>query len=217
MTSVKPRRSYRSPVREQSAQRSRDAVIAAAHTVFVEQGYASATIEQIARRAGVSRPTVFGVGTKAKLLALARLKAIAGEHLVGNDQRFQELLGISDPSELIATFARFTADIARRLGPLAAVLEQAAPTDPELGELLRRSQHELLDCARTVITAVHATGAIHPGHSPSRAADVLWLLIQPSQYQRLVAERGWSHRTYEHWQALTMVSVIIGTTADSRQ
>lgn len=210
MASVKPRRRYRSPVREQSAQRSREAVIAAAHAVFVESGYANATIEQIADRAGVSRPTVFGVGTKAQLLTVARLKAIAGGHLVGNDQRFQELLGISDPSELIAGFARFTADIARRLGPLSAVLEQAAPTDPELDELLRRSQHELLGGARAVIAAIHAAGALHPGLSPSRAADVLWLLIQPSQYQRLVTDRGWSHRTYEHWQTQTMLSLIIG-------
>lgn len=210
MASVKPRRSYNSPVREQSAQRSREAVIAAAHAVFVEHGYASATIEQIAHQAGVSRPTVFAVGTKAQLLALARLKAIAGESPLGNDQRFQALLAITDPAALIASFARFTADIARRLGPLAAVLEQAAPTDPELGELLRRSQHELLDCARAVIAAIHAAGALHPRDSPSRAADALWLLIHPSQYQRLVADRGWSHRTYEHWQTQTMLTLFIG-------
>jgi AcrR family transcriptional regulator len=211
MVPVKQRRSYHSPVRDQSAQRSREAVIAAAHAVFVEHGYASATIEQIARRAGVSRPTVFSVGTKAQLLAFARLKAIAGEHLVGNDQRFEEVLATSDPCELIAGFARFTADIARRLGPLSAILEQAAPTDPELGDLLRRSQHELLACARAVIAAVHAAGALHPGLSPSRAADVLWLLIQPNQYQRLVADRGWSHRAYEHWQTQAMLSLVIGT------
>jgi AcrR family transcriptional regulator len=209
MASVKPRRSYRSPVREQSAQRSREAVIAAAHAVFVDHGYTNATIEQIAKRAGVSRPTVFGVGTKAQLLALARLKAIAGEHPLSNDQRFAELLAITDPAELIAGFARFTADIARRLGPLAAVLEQAAPTDPELGDLLRRSQHELLDCARAVIAAIHSSGALHPGHSPSRATDALWLLIHPSQYQRLVADRGWSHRAYEHWQKQTMLTLFI--------
>ena len=164
MASVKPRRSYSSPVREQSARRSREAVIAAAHAVFVEHGYASATIEQIAHQAGVSRPTVFAVGTKAQLLALARLKAIAGESPLGNDQRFlPALLAITDPAALIASFARFTADIARRLGPLAAVLEQAAPTDPELGELLRRSQHELLDCARAVIAAIHAAAPSTPG------------------------------------------------------
>lgn len=209
MPSVKPRRSYSSPVRERSAQRSREAVIAAAHAVFVEHGYASATIEQIAHQAGVSRPTVFAVGTKAQLLALARLKAIAGESPLGNDQRFQALLAITDPAALIVSFAGFTADIARRLGPLAAVLEQAAPTDPELGELLRRSQHELLDCARAVIVAIHAAGALHPRHSPSRATDALWLLIHPSQYQRLVADRGWSHRTYERWHTQTILTLFI--------
>jgi AcrR family transcriptional regulator len=215
MALVNQRRSYRSPVREQSAQRSRDAVIAAAHAVFLELGYASATIEQIARRAGVSRPTVFSVGTKAQLLALARLKAITGDHSASNDDRFQELLVVSDPHELIAGFARFTADIARRLGPLSAVLEQAAPTDPELGELLGRSQHELLECARAVIATIHAAGALHPELSPSRAADVLWLLIQPSQYQRLVAGRGWSHRSYEHWQTQSMLRLITGSAHSS--
>jgi len=79
-----------------------------------------------------------------------------------------------------------------------------------VGELLRRGQHGLLDCARAVIAAIHTAGALHPGLSPSRAADVLWLLIQPSQYQRLVADRGWSHRTYEHWQTQAMLSLMIG-------
>ena len=211
MAAVKPRRSYRSPIREQSAKRSRDAVIAAAHAVFVEHGYATATIEEIAQRAGVSRPTVFAVGTKAELLALARLSRIAGEHLASNDQRFQEVLAVSDPEALLAGFARFTADIARRLGPLSAVLEQAAPTDPELGELQQQSQHELLGCSRAVIAAIHSAGALYVGLSPSRAADILWLLIQPSQYQRMVADRGWSHRSYERWQTQTMLSLVIGT------
>ena len=34
--------------------------------------------------------------------------------------------------------------------------------------------------------------------------------IQPNQYQRLVADRGWSHRTYEHWQTQTMLTLFIG-------
>lgn len=212
MDSVNPRRPYRSPVREQSAQRSRDAVIAAAHAIFLEHGYANTTIEQIAHRAGVSRPTVFSVGTKAQLLAFARLRAIKGDHSLSNDERFQALFLLADPHELVAGFARFTADIARRLGPLSAVLEQAAPSDPELGDLLARSQQELLKCARAVIAAVHAAGALEPELSRSRAADVLWFLIQPSQYQRLVVERGWSHRSYEQWQTESMLRLITATT-----
>jgi len=208
VTAVNPRRPYHSPAREQAAQRSRDAVIAAAHSVFIERGYASATIEEIARRAGVSRPTVFAVGTKPELLALARLRAIAGDQPINNDQRFQELLHTPDPNELLRRFASFTADIARRLGPLAAVLEQAAPADPDLTELLHRSQRDLHNCARAVAGTIAAAGALPVHLSVTRAADIIWLLIQPAQYQHLVGRRGWSHRTYERWHADTMLRLI---------
>jgi AcrR family transcriptional regulator len=208
VTSVNPRRTYRSPVREQAAHRSRQAVIAAAHSVFVECGYANATIDAIARQAGVSRPTVFAVGTKAELLALARLEAIAGEHDITNDQRFRELLAIPDPNALLRRFAGFTADIARRVGPLAAVLEQAAPGDPELTALLELSQRELYDCARAVARAIQAAGILADELSLARAADVIWLLIQPTQYRDLVTVRHWSHRSYERWHAETMVRLL---------
>src|SRR5579871_428330 len=67
MESVKrTQRTYRSPLREKATRRTREAVVEGAGEVFVEVGYAGATIEQIAARAGVSRPTVFGVGSKAQ-------------------------------------------------------------------------------------------------------------------------------------------------------
>ncbi len=46
------------PQREQAAHRTWNAVAIAATEVFVQEGYAGATIEQIASRTGVSRPTV---------------------------------------------------------------------------------------------------------------------------------------------------------------
>ena len=64
-----PRRAYRSPLRDAQVQATRRAVVAAAHDLFVEVGYAAATVEAIAERAGVSRKTVFtAVGGKAVLL-----------------------------------------------------------------------------------------------------------------------------------------------------
>ena len=56
MASVKgTQRAYRSPLREEAARRTREAVVAAAVQVFVEEGYTGATFEQIGIRAGVSR------------------------------------------------------------------------------------------------------------------------------------------------------------------
>lgn len=46
--------------------------------------------------------------------------------------------------------------------------------------------------------------------APKAAADVLWLLIDPSQYRRLVTERRWSHRAFQQWQADAMTRLLLG-------
>ena len=210
MESVKrTQRTYRSPLREEAARRTREAVLEAAGEVFVEAGYAGATIEQIAARAGVSRPTVFGVGSKAQLFALARQRAATGGHLTANDEGFQRLLAIPDARRLLEEFAAFTAAIAQRLGPLQLVLEQTAGTDPELAQLLESSQQELLECARGIVAAVAATGSLRRDIPAEAAADMLWLQIQPTNYRRLVQERGWSHRAFERWHAAAMIAALL--------
>jgi AcrR family transcriptional regulator len=210
MTGVKgTQRPYRSPLREEAARRTREAVVEAAAQVFVEEGYAGATIEQIAGRAGVSRPTVFGVGSKAQLFALARQRAATGGRLTANDEGFRQLLAITDAHRLLEEFAAFTAAISRRLGTLELVLEQAAQTDPELAQLLESSQQELLECARGVIAAAAATGSLRRDIPDEAAADMLWLQIQPANYRRLVKERGWSHHAFVRWHAAAMFAALL--------
>jgi AcrR family transcriptional regulator len=202
-------RTYRSPLREEAARRTREAVVAAAAEVFVEERYAGATIEQIAARAGVSRPTVFGVGNKAQLFALARQRAATGGQLAANDEGFRQLLAIPDARRLLEGFATFTAAISQRLGPLQLVLEQAAGTDPELTQLQEASQDELLECARGIVAAVVATGSLRHDISGEAASDLLWLQIQPSNYRRLVEERGWSPHAFETWHAAAMIAALL--------
>jgi len=202
-------RMYRSPLREEAARRTREAVLEAAVEVFVEVGYAGATIEQIAARAGVSRPTVFGVGSKAQLFALARQRAATGGRVTANDEGFKQLLAIPDARRLLEEFAAFTAAIAQRLGPLQLVLEQTAGTDPELAQLLESSQQELLGCARGIVAAVAATGSLRRDIPAEAAADMLWLQIQPTNYRRLVQERGWSHSAFERWHAAAMIAALL--------
>lgn len=74
-------------------------------------------------------------------------------------------------------------------------------------------------CAREVAAALRSLGAVRPDLEPKAAADVLWLLIDPSQYRRLVTERRWTHRAFQHWQADAMTrccSPEPGITAGAR-
>jgi AcrR family transcriptional regulator len=209
MADVKPRRAYRSRLREKAALLGQKAVIDAAAALFVEQGYARTTIDQIAARAGVSRPTVFAVGSKAQLLALARRAAVGGDAVLGNEPALAEILAERDPAELLRRFAGLASGIAQRWAPLAAVLEEAAASDPALVPLRDASRDEIHGCARQVIAALRASGWLRGDMSPKAAADVLWLLIEPGQYRRLVTERGWSHRAFIRWQATAMIRLLL--------
>ena len=209
MTSVNSRRGYRSPMREEALLRGQQAVVAAAAALFVERGYARTTIDQIAERARVSRPTVFAVGTKPELLALARRAAIGGEDVLGNEPEFEQILATPDAAELLRRLAEMTSGIARRWAPLHAVLEEAAASDPGLTELRQASRDDMYGCARQVVAALRSLGSLRPGLEPKAAADVLWLLIDPSQYRRLVTERRWSHRAFQHWQADAMTRLLL--------
>ena len=52
--------------------------------------------------------------------------------------------------------------------------------------------------------AGHGVAVLHEA-----AADMLWVQIQPSNYRRLVEERGWSHRAFERWHAAAMIAALL--------
>src|SRR5262252_1922799 len=76
----RPRRQYRSPVREEGAQRTRQAIVAAASELFLERGYVATSLADVAAAAGVARPTVFAAfGSKPALLQQVLDEALAGD------------------------------------------------------------------------------------------------------------------------------------------
>src|SRR5689334_25057001 len=75
----KGRRPYRSPVRERQRAETRAAIVDAAWELFLEQGYATTSITEIASTAGVSPETVYAVfGTKREVLRVVVDTAATG-------------------------------------------------------------------------------------------------------------------------------------------
>ncbi|MCF2530923.1 TetR/AcrR family transcriptional regulator [Yinghuangia soli] len=69
-----------------NSQRKRDAIIAAALAVFAEEGYSAASVDAIAARAGVSKPTIYNhFGNKERLFlaVVAGTLPTAFSHLTG--------------------------------------------------------------------------------------------------------------------------------------
>jgi AcrR family transcriptional regulator len=212
-------RPYDNSGRAAQALATRRRVIAAAHELLLEQGYAATTISQIARRAGVSAETVYkAFGSKAALTKQVYDVALAGddEPVPMRDRpEIQAMLTEPDPRQKVARYAALARQLGARLGPLLAVLLGARAADPDLDAFARTTADERLVGTAALVGHLAEAGALRPGLDPERARDLLWALISPELYQLLVVERGWPPEDYERWLAGAIADELLDGSANS--
>lgn len=209
MGTVKDERRYSSPLRERQAAATRQAVLAAARELFVEQGYGATTVDQIAARAGVSKPTVFtAVGNKQTLLSAVRDVAMAGDDeavAVRERPLAQEIFNESDQRRAVQLLSELVTGIGRRYAAIDHVLSGAIGSgEPGLRALWETSESQRLTGARLWADALHAKGGFRAGVDLATAVDILWLYMAPDHYHRLVHERGWSAERFQQWLGDTL-------------
>ncbi len=213
MASVKGPRPYSSNHRARQADTTQAATLDAARDLFVDRGYVATTIEDIARRAGVSRPTVFAaVGNKATLLSVLRDRALAGDDEpvpVRDRPWFKELLEEQDPARTIELHARNVTTMNGRYALIEEVLHAAAGADPAIRELWEASERERLIGARVVAENVATKGPWRAGIDTETAAQLLWTLVAADVYRRLVHRAGWTSASYQTWLAATLCSQLL--------
>lgn len=215
MTNVNPRRTYSSALRTEQAQATRRAVLNAARDLFLAQGYGATTIEQIAQRSGVSKPTVFSaVGNKQMLLATVRDRAIAGDDQpipIARRPATDRIKDEPDQRRAIQLLVRHLTSVAQRYAPIYDMLHGAASNgEASLWALWRTENEERLIGARFWYKTLQAKGDRNqPGLDERKAVDALWLLMAPDHYARLVHDRGWTDKDYERWLAAQIARLFV--------
>jgi TetR/AcrR family transcriptional regulator, regulator of autoinduction and epiphytic fitness len=216
---VKPRR-YHSALRREQAAATRARIVRAAAELFAAQGYPQTSIEQIAARAGVARPTVYTTFTgKPALLKQAVDLLLAGDEApvpVSGRPWFQELLHQRDPRRLLELEARNDRMISERAAALLEAVRNAAATDDDIATLHATIKQQRHTGARIVAEALAALGPLRDDLDLDAAADVLWLLKDPALYTALIGDRGWPAGRYQAWLARTMQASLLPARA-SRQ
>lgn len=211
-------RRYDNSLRLVQARATRARMISAARELFIEQGYESTTIAQIARTAGVSVPTVQKVfGTKAALA-----KAVYDVTLAGDDEPvpmgerpvFQQLEAETDPHEVLRLYAQIGADLWSRLGDLfPVILAGAMSGDGDLVALRHTISAESRIGARELIDKLIAVGGLRPGLDRDDAIDALWWLMQPEQHVVLVGHAGWPLERFVAWFNTTAARLLLADPA----
>lgn len=207
-------RTYSSPLRAQQAAATRQAVLDAARSLFIGQGYGATTIEQIAAAAGVSKPTVFtAVGNKQAVLSAVRDVAMAGDDekvAVADRPLAQEVRSEPDPYRAVELLAELFTGIGGRYAEIDAVLRGAAHSgDPDLRTMWQTSEEQRLFGARMWVTTLAEKGPLRAGVDVETAIDVLWLYMAPDQYHRLVHARGWSPERFQEWMSDSLCRLLL--------
>ncbi len=210
---VKIDRTYRSPGRDAQAQRTRTAVVRAAHALFTANGYGSTTLQQIADDAGVSVQTVYGVfGNKPALLKAALDVAIAGDDrpvTVNERDWMHAVLNDPDPSTRLRAYAAAVRRIHVGAADMFVALAAAAAADPALRGLSDETESRRRAGASSVVAGLASMGALRADLRRSTAVDIVWTLNSADVFVLLVRRSGWNLGQYEEWLGATLVQQLI--------
>jgi AcrR family transcriptional regulator len=215
----RPRRvSRQKEAGEATRRETRRRLLAAARAEFAERGYAAATVNRIAERAGVSVQTLYNDwGGKRNLL-----RAVMGSALTGDDDIPLEAAGLplavltatidpadaADPRRLLAHLVHQYRLLAERAAVGWQTYRDGAAVDPDIAA----DWQQLSDGRRKGFHAMFArlpAQALRPGLSHAAAADTAWVIASPDTHDLLVRRAGYSYDQLEDWVRTTLTAALL--------
>jgi AcrR family transcriptional regulator len=207
------RRTYHSPVRDESARRTRQAIVEAATVLFEEHGYAGTSLATVARDAGVARPTVTAAfGSKPSLLKATLDRALAGDDeavAVAERPWFRPVWDAATAADVLAGYAAVCTLIGSRSARMFEVVRRAADDGTDVADLWQTMQDNRRRGAAMVHGHARRCGGLRRGMGGERGVDVLWLLNDPAHYSSLVHHCGWRPGDFEAWLSAQMCAALL--------
>jgi AcrR family transcriptional regulator len=196
-------RRYHAPQRVQAAAQTKARIRAAASALFVEQGYVATTVRDVARAAGVGERTVYAVfPSKADLFRHVLDVATVGDEqsvAVADRPQVHEAFGQTDPRMAIGQTIDYTVALFERAGDLIMVTVQAADADPDMRAAADAGSRATRQLWRSLARTLHDNGALRPGLTAQKAADILYALASPHTHQLLRRHCRWAGHQYRAW------------------
>jgi AcrR family transcriptional regulator len=200
------KRTYSTGLRQEQAQITKRRILDAASRLFVETGYSSVTVEDIAREAGVAYQTVYAAfGTK---LAVARAIIWSSFQTEGIDQLMTEARESGDLEVALRIGARITRRLNERFAAIVRFMRESG--DPALLAEYHKIESLRFEQIRDVVSPVlKTTGRLRGGMSPADAVSTIWAMSGTDLYNQLVSGRRWTPSRYEEWLKNALVHMLM--------
>jgi AcrR family transcriptional regulator len=201
------KRAYNSELRQAQARVTKDRILVTARIFFESNGFEKVTIEDIAKKAEVSAPTIYALFQSK----IGILRALIDEAL--SPGLFEELVQKAREEKSPSKHLKISASIARHIydaeNQQLGTLQNASILDPEFKKLeIEREKRRYLRQEESVKMLAKENSLVE-NLSVTKARDILWAFTGRDLYRMLVLEQGWSSDEYEVWLAHLLVQTLL--------
>lgn len=186
---------------------TRERLLDAAARLFERHGYAGATLEAIATKAGVAAPTLYAVFGSKAALAKGLIDRLKQEARVA--ERYRALVLAPSGREKLRLSAEITTAYSRHGWAILEALRTIPPSEKGLVRVCREAESSRRRGQSTIIETLAREGALRADLSPEEALDVLFALSAHDTYRLYVKECGWSPERFETWLHATSERLLL--------
>jgi AcrR family transcriptional regulator len=208
-------RRYRSELRRQQAEQTRQRIVAAAAELFAAEGYARTTLAKIAAAAGVSAETVQTHGPKAALMVAAIeyvAFGVSGEENILNLEVGRRFLDIDNRDDAIDYLVLKQTEVHERSASLSQALIGAAASDAELDRYLGELLASVTGQNRRMLTVLRDRGWLRDDVPFDELVATSAVLSGVDTFLRVTRRDGWSVPRYRSWLRRILAETILGRT-----
>jgi len=208
------KRKYDSTRRQAQAGETRHQILEAAHKLFIKHGYAGATIEAIAKEAGVALKTVYAVfNNKWKILVtlLNNSSSNSGEESIPMLERAgpKAIAQERDQRRQLQMFAQVIADNMEGAAYISEIMQVAAKTEADVDKLVRNLNKQRWQNMAVAVQQIASNGPLRERADEDYATDTVWTLTSPEVFLLLTRDRGWSKEKYAEWLADSLIRALL--------
>jgi len=204
---VSPSRAYRSELRVQQAERTRELIAASARARFLEKGWAGTSVRSVAEGAGVSEATVYSVyGSKAGLASSLIDAAEQGANIRQTVAELRERAG--NPVGQLRAFVGFDRRLYESAGDVLRILAEGRRQHPELGAAYDEGRRRGDGQRRSAFSSWPAD-VWRAGIDVERGVAIFGVVVSLESYVTATRDYGWRPDEVEQWWHQTLSELLL--------
>lgn len=205
--SITKKRSYHSKLRESQSKETRSRILKASKMLFESMGYEKVTIDEIAKAAEVSAPSIYSIFQSKRGILLALIdEALSPEQFDSLVEKVKKTKCPRKKLEITAALSRQLYEAERSQFNL---IQGASILDPVFKELEVERENRRYERQKETMESMAKEKVFKEGVSLTKARDILWTFTGRDLYRMLVVERGWSSGDYEKWLKDLLIQTLL--------